>query len=446
MNSLRLRLLISMLGLFLAGWLAVAWFTFDQARHEVEELFDAQLAQTARMILGIASQQVEEGELAGIHLNAFLEGHSYEKKVSFQIWQRDRLLLHTASAPNAPLSEQAGFADRHVQGALWRVFNLHHPQQELSIQVGESYDVRNELVEEISEQVLLPLLAALPLLALLFWPLVNGALKPLRRLTGEMEARTPQDLHPVEANDAPEEIRPLVHALNGLLTRLERALTNERRFTADAAHELRTPLASLKVQAQVALRSREEEERTQALNQILSGVDRATRLVEQLLTLARLDPEIDREEGERCALKPLAETVLAELAPAAVAKEIDLTLEAAEEVEAFCRPSAIAILLRNLADNAIRYAPNQGRTKVSIHRENGRAVLRIEDSGPGIPPEMRKNLLQRFRRGPAKDAHGCGLGLSIVERIVELHRAELTMWDSDLGGLAVSITFPETTS
>jgi len=268
-------------------------------------------------------------------------------------------------------------------------------------------------------------------------------LSPLRRISTEVAHREPANLAPLEESGAPAEIAPLVRALNLLLARVEHTLESERRFTADAAHELRTPLAALKIQAQVALRAEQGEQRSLALENLLLGVDRATHLIEQLLTLARLEPA----EGmpalmANCDLAVMARQVLAEQASAALDKEIELDLRAPDSVMIQGNTGMLGILLRNLVDNAIRYAPQQGRVSVSLLSGGGRVRLEVQDSGPGIPEQERQRVFDRFYRILGNAAAGSGLGLSIVKRIADLHGASLSLAAGEHGvGLKVSVDF-----
>ena len=240
----------------------------------------------------------------------------------------------------------------------------------------------------------------------------------------------------------PEEVSPLVGALNDLFVRLEQAFNSERRFTADAAHELRTPLAALKIQAQVALRAGNETERQVALENVLRGVDRATRLLEQLLTLARVDPETAAASYAPVDLHDLAASAIKDVAQMAHAKHIELSLEAAPTCLVSGDAAQLALLLRNLLDNAIRYTPEAGRVSVAIQQGLG-VELQIRDSGPGIPAAERERVLQRFYRIPGSGMEGSGLGLSIVQRIVELHGARLALADNAPGpGLLVKVIWP----
>ncbi|MFO1268509.1 MAG: ATP-binding protein [Rubrivivax sp.] len=299
---------------------------------------------------------------------------------------------------------------------------------------------------------LAPLLLALPVLAVLAWLAIRRGLRPLldlgRQLAGR-PASSPASVQPVVLHDAPSEMQPVLRALNELLARIESMWQAERRFTADAAHELRTPIAAIRAQAQVALAAAgagDTAVRQHALAATLEGCDRATRLVEQLLTLSRL------EAGARVAMQPVdlaavAHQVLADLAPRALGRSQELGLDVAPDergthlIEGDA--TLLAVLLRNLVDNALRYSPGGARVSVAVQRTNGHPCLTVEDSGPGIAAAERERLGQRFHRGEGHAASGSGLGWSIVERIAESHGLQIAVDSSPtLGGLRVRLTAP----
>lgn len=445
--SIRSRLLALLLGATTLVWLVAALSSFFDTHQEIDELFDAQLAQSARVLLAQAGHELAEG--AGhdgqeIEIEHGGEGHKYEQKIAFQVWSKDgRLLLRSASAPSGRMTERsAGFGDSVLDGRHWRVFSYWDGRREFQIQVGERHDIRNELAWGISLRLAFPFLFALPVLALLIWVGVGRGLAPLKRITGEVARRTPQRLAPIEAAGVPVEISPLVDSLNTLLLRLEQALEGERRFTADAAHELRTPLAALKTQAQVSLRAADEASRRHALEQVVRGVDRATHLMEQLLTLARLEHEAAAAH-ESVDLRAVAAGCLGELASAAAAGKVELILKKGEAGQVVGDAVMLGVLVRNLVDNAIRYTQAGGRVTVGATAEDGRIVLEVADTGPGIPAESRSRVWDRFYRLPGSATGGSGLGLSIVKRIADLHGATVTLEKGEGGsGLRVRVAFP----
>lgn len=438
--SLRRRLLLLSLSTVILAWAVVAALSYRDARHEIDEVFDAQLVESAQLLVAQVGHEPEELEIPQAR-----EWHPYQRRIVFQAWDSSgRLVLRSAGAPMEALAPQAeGFGDSVLGGQRWRTFSLQEPEHGIRILVGERYDVRRELATRIALRVLYPLLLALPLLGLALWVSIGRGLVPLKRLAGEVKERDPQNLAPFDPGAAPAETAPLVEALNRLFDRLKRAFDSERRFTADAAHELRTPLAALKTQAQVALTATGLEERRHALEQVVRGVDRATRLVEQLLTLARLDPDSAEMKREPVDLRSLAASCLAESVLYALEKEVDLSLAEGPKVLALGDATMLAALVRNLVGNAIRYTPSGGEVRVSLLLDGGRPVLEVTDTGPGIPSDEREAVFRRFYRGLGSGEGGSGLGLSIVKRIADLHGANLAL-SAGKGerGLRVRVAFP----
>jgi two-component system sensor histidine kinase QseC len=374
--------------------------------------------------------------------------HKHARRVAFQIWENGNALrLHSAGVPAERMSARdEGFSDTLIGGKPWRVFSAWDEDKRYLVQVGERYDGRNEIALSIVKNLLLPLLFALPLLGLLVWLNVTRTLRPLAVLGRQVAARDPGNLRTLDAGEIPAEVQPLVGNLNRLFERVTELIANERRFTADAAHELRTPLAALKIQAQVARAAAGEAERAHALDQVIAGCDRATHLVLQLLTLARLDPVERESKTASCDLQDLARAAVAGLAQFAFSKtvEIDLAEGAAVEVKVKVKGHAglIGILLRNLIDNAIRYSPEGGRVQVRAAADAGVASFTVTDQGPGIPAAERGKVGQRFYRILGNEESGSGLGLSIVQRIAELHDTSVSLGEGEQGkGLSVTVKF-----
>lgn len=434
--SLRRRLTGLMLGGIAAFWLVTLVFSYFDAHHEVDELFDAQLAQAAHSLLAVAGQG--EGESAQPKDIA----HRYQQRLMFQIWRGDgSLALRSPNAPSSALTPVEGFSEIDDASGHWRYYSEWDGTRRYQVQVAENHAVRDDHIRNIALRLLVPAAFGLPLLGVWAWIATRRGLSPLDAVASQIGARDPKRLQPVAPEAAPEEIRPLLDALNGLFDRVEHALDTERRFTADAAHELRTPLAALAVQARVALHAQSEGERRRAVEQFASGTARAARLVDQLLTLARLDPD-QPVPAERVRLDRLAEEACAAHGSEALAKNIDLGLEATP-AEVRGSPDLLRILLRNLIDNAIRYTPPGGRVTVSVDSRGEEVRLRIVDNGIGIPPAERERVFHRFHRLAGQDTEGSGLGLSIVGRIAELHRAEIALGEGEDGrGLEVAVVFP----
>jgi two-component system OmpR family sensor kinase len=421
------------IGLALA-LIAAAVLTYLRARDEANALFDLQLRQTAASLLGMPIS-------GGASFPAGEEG------LVVQIWDRNgvRVLLSRPPATDAervPARSTPGFATIDTPSGPYRVFSVLANGQ--LVQVGQPLAVRTELAARLALSTVLPLAIIAPLVALLVWIAVRRGLAPLARVASAVQKRTPQQLAPLAASGWPREVVPLVGALNGLLGRLEHAIDAQRAFIADAAHELRTPLAALTLQAQLAQRAESPEAREQALTTLRGGLARTTRIVEQLLALAREEPGVATHALQAVSPAAAARTVVASLAPMAAAKSIDLGVaNADDDARARGDPASIQTLWANLIDNAIRYTPSGGRVDVGVARAGRNVVLSVRDSGPGIPPSDRSRAFERFARGADADAPGSGLGLAIVKRIAERHGGGVDLGEGlDGKGLGVVVRLP----
>lgn len=432
---------------------AAAWLSFSGSEEEAQELFDARLATSARVLEALAARQLERATVAApivISLPGPLEGpshdtpgplgHYYETKIAFQM--RDaggRLLARSASAPEAPFAPLApGFGTRPFGGEDWRVFTLH--AGDVWVQVAEKDDVRGELAEKLAYASVAPLLAGIPLLLVLLGLLIRYGLAPLSALARQVAARQPGSVEPLALARTPAEIAPLVEALNGLLARVRDALERERRFTADAAHELRTPLAALKVHAQNAARAATEAERQASLERMLDGLERTVHLAEQMLALSRAAAP---GNAGRVALRALAHEAIEALQPRAAERRVRLELDdSAGELAVRGDRSKLLSLATNLLDNAVRYGPEGGRVRVELRRADGRAVLSVSDEGPGIPAGLRERVFESYYRIPGSAGAGSGLGLAIVREIAEAHGAHVAIEDGPGGrGARVAVRF-----
>jgi two-component system, OmpR family, sensor histidine kinase QseC len=438
------RLLALLLGGVAAVWLATALVTWRDVRHELDELLDAHLAQAAALLV---VQQA--GELGADDDDRTLDApslHRYAPRAVFQVFHERRLVLRSADAPLRPLPAQGldgadGFTTVRAEGHAWRVFAARGADNDVQVFVGERIDARERILRAALSGTLWPLALALPLLALLAWWAIRHGLAPLRTLGAQLAARPADSAQPVTLADAPAEVAPLLDALNGLLGRIEAMLHAERRFTADAAHELRTPIAAIRAQAQVAQAEGDAALRRHALRATIEGCDRAAHLVEQLLTLSRL------EAGAAVNLRAVdlagvARSVVADLAPRALAKQQDLGLDSEGDCMLDGDATLLAVLLRNLIDNALRYSPPGARIAVSVRAAGPDGVqLTVQDSGPGLPDESMSRLGQRFQRGQGHAESGSGLGWSIVRRIAQVHGIDIALGRSAaLGGLAVTLS------
>jgi len=442
LKSLQARLLVPLLGLVTAIWLGAAVMTWADARDELDDLLDGHLAQAAAMLVVVQAGADDDGVADAPTL------HKYSPLVAFQVFHEGQLIMRSANAGLLPMSNQErGFATVSLSdGERWRVFSAQGTQRDVKVYVGEKIQSRKEILWAILHSVLMPLLYALPLLALGGWWAVRQGLAPLRQLGLLLTQRQPEALKQVELPDMPTEMRPMVDALNDLFARIERMVASERRFTADAAHELRTPIAGIRAQAQVAMGAGDDTgQRLHALQATLAGCDRATRLVDQLLTLARLEaaPHDPNVQATAVDLSQVARRVAADLAPTALARGQTLSLEATDACPVAGNDLLIGVLVRNLLDNALRYSPEGAQIQVSASHQGGQSVLRVQDSGPGMTEPDMARLGDRFFRVLGHDQPGSGLGWSIVRRITGVFGAQVHVGSStELGGLAVTVTWP----
>jgi two-component system OmpR family sensor kinase len=432
MTSIRRDLLLSLTGaVLLAGFIA-ALAVYHKAQDEVGALLDYQMRQMALA--------VRDDAFDGYGV---IQPPPYGFDYAIQIYSADGAqLYYSRSRLRLPPLAAAGFRTVDTPEGLWRLYTLH--ARGVSVQVGQPAHVRDQLAASAAWRTMAPFILLIPLLAALVWLAVTRGLKPLQAVAQAVKSRSARSLDPLPDEDVPQEIRPVVLALNELLPRLSRALTVQRQFVADAAHELRTPLAALRLQLQLAERAQGEAERAAAFDALRQGLDRTTHVVEQLLTLAREEPAAANVARENFDLGALAAEVVALYAPIAERKAIDLGLahrDASASVRA--EREAIRTVISNLVDNAVRYTPAGGRVDVRVLRGEAATALEVSDTGPGIPPEERGRVFDRFYRRADSDVPGSGLGLAIVRSIVERHGAAIEL-DSGPGGrgLTARVRFP----
>jgi two-component system sensor histidine kinase QseC len=436
---------------------AAAWLSYAGSEEEAQELFDARLATSARVLEALVARPVEQATVESpivVKLPAPLEaaehdtpstlGHYYETKIAFQVWASDgRLLVRSASAPDTPFAPlEPGFSDQRFERQPWRVFAL--PSHNVWIQVAERDDVRGELAEKLALAAVVPLIAGAALMLVLLSLLIRYGLAPLARLARQIELRQPDSTTPFDVERAPTEIQPVLAALNGLQARVRAALERERRFTADAAHELRTPLAALKVHAQNLARATTAAEQTASLERMLAGLDRTIHLAEQMLALSRATAT-----GELAVTEVSLRSLVAEAIDTLQAR----LRERQVRVAVTCAPpespitvrgdrQKLASLVGNLLDNAVRHAPSGSVIDVALGERDGEAVLSVTDRGPGIPPELRERVFESYYRIPGTSGSGSGLGLAIVREVAALHRARAEIDDAvDGPGARVTVRF-----
>jgi two-component system sensor histidine kinase QseC len=443
-----------------------SWFAYKDVKHETRELFDAQLAQSARLLLSLVQAHagkinlssiqklLDENQLKAPELDddvahdeegeELITGHIYETKLGFQIWGSEgNLLLKSANLPLSNIyATRSGYSDTYFNGSEWRVFTLLSSGRGYRSVTAERIDVRNNLIDRVFSDLIILFIVLVPALALTMWFTLNRGLSPLHSLATQINHLGAEKLDSVSETNLPSEIQTISAALNQLLARLKNALSREKGITSDAAHELRTPLAAVKLHAELTKSAVTEADRCASIDQVLRGIDRTTHLVDQLLALARLEPESFSITLEAQNLKQLIIEETAMLAPIAEHKDIELSFIDCPEVRTKVDGGALRLLIRNLASNAINYTPANGKVEVRLFEQAEKACIAVEDNGPGIPKFEQDRVFERFYRARNHESSGCGIGLSIVKRVVELHKASLTLSTPESGkGLCITVCF-----
>lgn len=448
LRSLQARLLALLLLMVTLVWLGAAVLTWRDASDELDELLDGHLAQSAALLIvqqtnrDMAATDDHGGD--DKHERADAPSlHKYAPKVAFQVFHEGQLTMRSANTTNTPMSETIrGFSTvRLPDNSQWRVYGAAGNEGDVQVFVGELVKSRESILWAVLLAVLMPLMYALPLLAVVGWLAVRNGLAPLRQLSQALSRRQPQALEPVVLKDVPTEIDPVVKSLNALFERIQAMMASERRFTSDAAHELRTPIAAIRTQAQVALGAGDDAaQRKHALLFTLAGCDRATHLVEQLLTLSRLESSSSAPPSGLVNLAGVTRRVAGELAMTALGRSQDLELEAPEQACIQADDTLSGVMVRNLLDNAMRYSPDGARVGISIKSEANQVILQVEDSGAGLSEADMARLGERFYRVLGTGQTGSGLGWSIVRRIADVYHANVHVTRSEkLGGLCVTI-------
>jgi two-component system OmpR family sensor kinase len=438
-HSLRGRLLWFLLAAITIAAVAQATIAYRTALHDADQIFDYHMQQ---MALSLRSSTPLSNDEARARQEAESAGGNDDMVV--QMWSPDGAqMFHSVSRARLPQRAVLGFSNVRANSTTYRVFSIQTSNQ--TVQVAQDLAVRRNMAGNLALRTLGPIAVMMPILMLVVWWVVSGSLQPVARVRSQVASRQADDLSPVSDTGLPDEVRPLVQELNLLFGRVRTAFEAQQHFVADAAHELRTPLAALRLQAQSLDRADTPEARQVAVSRLTAGIDRATRLVEQLLILAR--QEATAAEGMAAKTRPvdladLARRTAADLAGVAAAKGVDLGLQQADPASIDGQPDALQILLRNLVDNAVKYTPGGGTVDISVLSGAGTVAVQVEDSGPGIPPDERERVFDRFYRVAGSEAAGSGLGLAIIKAIAERHGAVLTLGSSErLGGLMATVTF-----
>jgi two-component system sensor histidine kinase QseC len=438
-HSLRFRLVGLLLLTVVVAWAAVSALTYQDARREIDSVLDAHLEQAASLLAVQADH-----ELLEIGTDGLGELRPYGTAVAFQVWDSNgKLLVRSSNAAATRLSPlDFGFSDTRSGAQRWRVYSRWSAGHTVLVQIAESREGRERLASRFILHALWPLVIGLPVLALLVWLSVGRALRPLAALRADVDRRRASDLQPLSTAAVPVEVAPLVEHLNGLFDRIRSTLESERRFTSHAAHELRTPIAAIRAQAESAIEAPSAEEGQRALGSVIAACDRLSRVVTQLLTLARMD-EISDTQAPECLVDEVAAQVVAELAPGAMEQGVEISLATTERVTLAADAVLVDVLIRNLVDNAIAYAGRGAHVEVSITTGAAGTALAVTDDGPGIGEQDAVHLGRPFFRASQPAGSGTGLGLSIVARIAERYCAELRFHRGRGGkGLRVEVHFP----
>ena len=430
MSSIRARLLVALLILVALISLLAAGVTYRRVSSETSILFDYQLRQ---MALSLRSQ---------ITLAPRIEVPPDQGDTDFvvQIWDAFGARTYL-SRPGLPLINQTvlGYADLSLRGERWRAYGLQTADG--VIQIAQPVRVREELARAAAGRVVIPLILLLPvMIGAVYW-IVSRGLGPLRYVALEVQRRDVRSLAPLKTGNLPVEIEPLVRELNRLLERLQGAFAVQRAFVSDAAHELRSPLMALRLELQLLDRAPDEAARVEARGRLGAAVERAIHLVEQLLALARSEPQETTADFGTVDLSAAAAEGIRDTHALALSRSIDLGLEAPPTVLVRGDPEALRVLVRNLVDNAVRYTPPHGSVQVRVRSTPKEAVLEVADTGPGIPAPDRERVFDRFYRRAAAQESGTGLGLAIVKAIADRHDARVVLGESPGGGLHATVSF-----
>lgn len=442
--SLRNRLIALLAALAFLAWGASSLWLYRSAQEQAGDLFDAALVEAAYAVFAAVAH---EGLGKDDDFDFEPEEHGHVERMFYQLRDRTGTIRYSSpGTPRAALADEAvsGFTERIVDGVSFRVFTLREPRRRAAIHVGQRLADREALVRAMALRLLLPGVVVVLLLAAGVWIIVQRVTAPVIAYSRAIDQRAPADSGAVSADNLPSELQPVGQAVNRLLERVEAALVRERTLTADAAHELRTPLAVLRAQAQVALRSRNDGERSESLQALISGVDRATRLIETVLTLARLDARaIDRSTLPAVALKRVAAEVVDSLNASIRARSLQLEVDV-PDISVRADPDSLPVALRNLGENAVRHAAS--RVRIEAHSEAEKITITVLDDGPGMTPEQQLRAFDRFYRG-TNDSAGAGLGLALVKRVAEMHGGSVRFVPG-IGdrGLGVEVELPETTA
>lgn len=439
MNSIRIRLFVILLATTGAVWLLAAAWIYASTQAEVERVLDARLMEAARMVSSlITDHRIEpsaavDAAIANAPPPPFKQADgSYSRQLSCQIWSlQGSLVSRSESAPETSLASHTdGFEETEIDGERWRVYAVVTPTLGVRVLVGDSLEIRDRLIGDVIKGLLVPGIVILPVLAVLIWVSVGRGLAPLTRIAEGLAGRSASELHPIDDGTVPREVRPVIRALNSLFGRVAEARDREQSFTAYAAHELKTPLAGLKTQAQIALRTDDSTIQREALSRISTSVDRTSRMVRQLIDLAAVDASQGAAKDEPVDVAVLVGEIASELETQLAANEVHVAMEHADRTPQPAVLEADRILLRlairNLLENAIQHSPKGAVVRCRVSESQSEVVVEILDQGPGIPVADEARVTERFFRGSKASGHGSGLGLSIVQMALDRLGGNLT--------------------
>jgi two-component system OmpR family sensor kinase len=432
MRSIQRQLLVWLLGgIFLATAIAgVAIYLTTLGR--ANDLFDYQLQQTA---ISLPAHLQDEADY---------KNEEFDEDIVIQVWNHQGKLIYTSNTDlTLPRYKRQGFQTVNAFDETWRIYSENRRMN--YIQIAQPDRVREELAVSLALRSLIPFFLLIPVILLLAGFVVKRSLRPLQNIVHAVQQRTPVDLQPLPTIGLPAELAPIAHSLNDFLARLEKALSAQRAFIADAAHELRSPLTALKLQLQLAERAKTEGQRTLALAKLHERLNRATHLLEQLLTLARHEASPGTEAVGKVGLADIIRRGLGDYAALAESRQIVLAAEFPDpDLQVLGNAQSLQVLLGNLLKNALNYTPAGGAVTVCAGQEHGQVLLRVTDNGVGIAQEDRQRVFDRFYRTPGNEVAGTGLGLAIVQNIVEQHGATIRLDDNPQGaGLQASVLFPD---
>ncbi|MES9863273.1 MAG: ATP-binding protein [Candidatus Thiodiazotropha sp. LLP2] len=442
-RSIRLRLLLMISLSILLLWGTTFGFTWWRTSRDINLVYDAELKLVAELLAVATKHELEEFDLEDYQVNLNEAGVSFP--LLLQVWSdENKLVIRGPGTPEHVLTDNLvdGYSNSVFDGEGWRVYTYNIVEYNYRVHVSRANAISRELVNSFVKDVVKPLLIVLPLSGIL-WFIIQQGFRPLQYVSRLIAERDYDNLNPVSAEKVPEEAAYLVDELNALLARLKLSIERNNRFTADVAHELRTPIAGMLVQLQSSVTGRTDAERERGITHIEKGLKHLNHVVNQLLILASIEPEKIRKEFKIFDLVRVTEDVISEISPMALRKNIDMELISENQIKIKGNEQMIDILLSNLVNNAIKFTPSESVVSIRMSTTQKGVQVAIEDSGPGIPNDKKKWVFERLNRLPGETESGSGLGLSIVQEICELHQGTITLSDREtLDGLIVTLFLP----